>query len=1350
MKTSGSFGLRICAALVALGFAFTASADISASAYVQTGLVAQWDGIENAGAGQHDANATTWVDLAGNGLDATLNKSYEGCWSANSLKMNNSLYASFVTNFPGSFTVEIICSAPFSGAKSMYNTLFCTTDDAYSVYKNGNSLTFKQVPANGSRPSIANYDGSSVVCTIDGKTVSIGYQGQSPVASTGTAISETGDRTWCIGGADSGHALIGEIFAVRIYNRALTAAEVAMNAAIDKVRFEGADPADVMPQGCRWNSTTGEIECRISVACDVTGGGIVTVGGEDIHELYERWCEVGQVITLTAVPDLGREFYCWTGDVEGLSLKEKMRTTFEITVNEPCNVCLGAAFRAAGSGVHLIPTKFATLAAALASDQVMEGDVIRFATGTHVFDASAHVTDETTTYSCLGAIRKSVIVEGAGSSPNDTQIDCGGSGGIIVDNPEAVVRNLSFTNFVNTTAKAEPLFYVNQGVASNVWINGAMPGAANSYKGIKSFVYVGSGALFTDSQVFAVTNIQWDGANLVSLNAGTMRRCKLFRNNITTSIANSAASQSSIENCEFSDNYGYACGGANCAKACNVRNTLFTRNQASGTLALLLASGSSAYGCRMIGNVYNATYKSGVVLQCNGWTSVTVENCLIANNQTYDVAPIGLGGSHGQATFRNTTIANNDSKIGTISCFCGSDNGTSEANKLTLVNAVIYGNTAGGAVQTFNPLSIYTTYDIRHCNYPEADPNDGKGNFYADPRFADAANGDYQLGKGSPCVDVGEEISTLTEDIDGTERPQDGDGDGIALWDVGCYEKLPTTAPIECALAASLTESVFPGKASLTAVVTGPRISGLSFKWMAICELNGTVTTNAAVTSEASYEFTWLPIGNYRFACLVTNDAVPPDSALDETTVAAIVYPETTYVSLTGENVWPYASEVTAARNFSDAAGCAGRKVVVAPGVYRDFAHVTDAVTGYDCIGSIRRGVTVEGTANAADVVFDCGGRGGIVLGHPDARIHGVTFANFMTAAGSGPALYVESGSASNIVVNGGTTLTELGTCVYFGEYAVGDEINIFGLNHAKSGGAPLLKLYGATLRNSRFENCRVDNSDCAAQSLPAERGTRSRIEYCQFVGNKALAAGALYAKNTDIYRSHFEGNSDANANNESRAAAVRFGQSSMTECTVVGNSGQDVLGFDQIWSSDAYVGAITNCLIANNTSGARPALDVNTSNTKVDIVNCTIVNNKSISNTLGTAKSGGIGWLKPGTAPRVTVVNTIIWGNTVDGEVKDLPADMDSKINISISHCCFSEANDWTGPGNIAKDPCMYSGRRIGMLRGGSPCIDAGDNLGWTADDVDLAGATRIYNKVVDIGCYEKGPTPGLAIVIK
>ena len=44
--------------------------------YVQDGLIAMWDGIENAGWGIHDANATVWKNLVGT-EDMVLNQSFE-------------------------------------------------------------------------------------------------------------------------------------------------------------------------------------------------------------------------------------------------------------------------------------------------------------------------------------------------------------------------------------------------------------------------------------------------------------------------------------------------------------------------------------------------------------------------------------------------------------------------------------------------------------------------------------------------------------------------------------------------------------------------------------------------------------------------------------------------------------------------------------------------------------------------------------------------------------------------------------------------------------------------------------------------------------------------------------------------------------------------------------------------------------------------------------------------------------------------------------------------------------------------------------------------------------------------
>ena len=55
---------KTLAGMAAMFIAGTACAATSAS-YVQRGLIAQWDGIDNAGTGVHDPAATTWKNLVG-------------------------------------------------------------------------------------------------------------------------------------------------------------------------------------------------------------------------------------------------------------------------------------------------------------------------------------------------------------------------------------------------------------------------------------------------------------------------------------------------------------------------------------------------------------------------------------------------------------------------------------------------------------------------------------------------------------------------------------------------------------------------------------------------------------------------------------------------------------------------------------------------------------------------------------------------------------------------------------------------------------------------------------------------------------------------------------------------------------------------------------------------------------------------------------------------------------------------------------------------------------------------------------------------------------------------------------
>ena len=80
--------LSVSCFVVVLAFALSA-ATYSSQSYSRSGLIGQWDGIENAGVRQHDATATKWKDLAGTIGDFTITTTVAG-FSENGLKKNGS------------------------------------------------------------------------------------------------------------------------------------------------------------------------------------------------------------------------------------------------------------------------------------------------------------------------------------------------------------------------------------------------------------------------------------------------------------------------------------------------------------------------------------------------------------------------------------------------------------------------------------------------------------------------------------------------------------------------------------------------------------------------------------------------------------------------------------------------------------------------------------------------------------------------------------------------------------------------------------------------------------------------------------------------------------------------------------------------------------------------------------------------------------------------------------------------------------------------------------------------------------------------------------------------------------
>lgn len=204
--------------------------------YVTDGLVAMWDGEWNAGGGVHDASATTWCDLSGNGYNLELQNN--AAFDANSLVTadRNKVTALLSSKLPYS-TIEV-CA--FFDASRNSSALVCF----------GNSIT--DVRLFSIMPTTIQARSGQYVLNIDTSpksTWSATYDSSSIPSYYVNGGLKTGTLTsnvWSVRSGNFGlsgannynqYNFVGNYYNVRVYNRALSAAEIAANYAIDKRRF---------------------------------------------------------------------------------------------------------------------------------------------------------------------------------------------------------------------------------------------------------------------------------------------------------------------------------------------------------------------------------------------------------------------------------------------------------------------------------------------------------------------------------------------------------------------------------------------------------------------------------------------------------------------------------------------------------------------------------------------------------------------------------------------------------------------------------------------------------------------------------------------------------------------------------------------------------------------------------------------------------------------------------------------------------------------------------------------------------------------------------------------------------
>lgn len=230
---------------------FRASSTATARDYVQSGLVAMWDGIENAGWGQHDSNATTWTDVVG-GHDGTLYPSGVS-WTSDSLLISGDCKPCMVPSSIGSilhtkkFTIEISNKSSYRDRRgTLFGNYNADNHNGFNIewrYNNGIDYTYRAY-FNGN-PDVATpglYElnvRQTTTLSLDENDLRLYHDGTVFYSTASWTITAPGITQFCLGGEinRSSLASLGNLYCVRLYSRALTAEEIAANYAIDAARF---------------------------------------------------------------------------------------------------------------------------------------------------------------------------------------------------------------------------------------------------------------------------------------------------------------------------------------------------------------------------------------------------------------------------------------------------------------------------------------------------------------------------------------------------------------------------------------------------------------------------------------------------------------------------------------------------------------------------------------------------------------------------------------------------------------------------------------------------------------------------------------------------------------------------------------------------------------------------------------------------------------------------------------------------------------------------------------------------------------------------------------------------------
>ena len=407
------------------------------------------------------------------------------------------------------------------------------------------------------------------------------------------------------------------------------------------------------------------------------------------------------------------------------------------------------------------------------------------------------------------------------------------------------------------------------------------------------------------------------------VSSGILWNCTLARNNSYSSeyCGGGGAYSSTLYNCTLSSNFAYAYVNGGGACQCVLSNCVLMGNATTFINGGASGSGGGSYG----GINYNCLFLSNISSNAGGGSyQSTNYNCVLTGNMAYSLSGSSGGGGACGGWLCNCVLSSNT--VGNIYS-SGAGGGAYGA---TLVNCTVTGNTATNSGGGIYGGAAYNSI-IYFNSAPSGSNWAGTSQLFfccvTNPLFVDAASGDFRLKCGSPCIDAGAGYYFApTNDIRGVLRPLDGNGDGIAQYDIGAYEYSPAIDPIPVIRAAfSFTNLAANYPLSLVAEIGGCA----DYFWWDFGD--GVTVTNQSLVSHA-----WAAPGTYNV--LLTAYYSSLGYGLSATTQVQVVQQPVYYADVNSPNPTPpYTNWTTAARTIQQAIAAGtmpGRLVLVADGGY--------------------------------------------------------------------------------------------------------------------------------------------------------------------------------------------------------------------------------------------------------------------------------------------------------------------------------------------------------------------------------------------------------------------------------